>query len=100
MRIAENSVQAVMMPDRERAKLVDGARQFEGMMLQEMLKPLHFGEAEAAEDGSGGGAGDTIRGFATEAFAKAIAAKGGFGIAEQIVRQVEAERDGHGTGAA
>ena len=27
---------------RQKSKLVDGARQFEAMMLEQMLKPLHF----------------------------------------------------------
>ena len=29
---------------RDHAKLVDAAQQFEAMMLQEMLKPMHLGE--------------------------------------------------------
>lgn len=76
------------------AKLADGARQFEAMMLQEMLKPLNFGGSPDAEQGeSSGGAADTIRGFGTEAVAKAIASGKGFGIAQQIVRKVTHEHD-------
>ena len=80
--------------DRETAKLKDGAREFEAMMLGEMLKPLHFGGAADA-DGEGGDskAGGTIESFGTEALTKAIANAGGFGIARQILRQVTAERD-------
>ena len=85
--------------DPETAKLKDGARQFEAMMLGEMLKPLHFGGAADA-DGEGGDdkAGGTIESFGTEALTKAIASGGGFGIARQILRQVTAERDARQAG--
>lgn len=81
--------------DPSKAKLVDAARQFESMMLQEMLKPLKFGSSDAGDDSGsdGGGAADTIRGFATEAVGKAISAGGGFGLARQIIRQVQQERE-------
>lgn len=80
--------------ERQTAKLADGAHQFEAMMLEQMLKPLHFGESpDAAGEESSGGASETLRGFGTEAIAKAIASGGGFGLARQIVRQVTAQRD-------
>ena len=74
------------------AKLADAAKQFEAMLLGEMLKPLHFGAGvdEGAEEGPGGAA-DTIRGLGTDALAKALAGSGGFGVARQIVKQVTAE---------
>ena len=75
------------------AKLSDGAHQFEAMMLEQMLKPLHFGESpDAAGEESSGGASETLRGFGTEAIAKAMASTGGFGLARQIVRQVTAQQ--------
>ncbi len=74
----------------DKAKLEDGARQFEAMMLQEMLKPLHFGGSPDEADSEGGEA-ETIRGLGTEAVAKAIAKAGGFGLARQIIRQVGQE---------
>lgn len=74
-------------------KLVDGARQFEAMMLQKLLKPLQFGASPDNGEESAGGAGETVRSFGTEAIAKAIATRGGFGVAREIVRQVTAERD-------
>ncbi len=89
-------VQGGSMDAQKQAKLVDGAHQFEAMLLNEMLKPLKFGEAESSDEGSdqsSGGAGDTIRGFATEAMGKAIANKGGMGLAKQIISQVTAEHD-------
>ena len=72
-------------------KLVDGARQFEAMLLQEMLKPLDFGSSPDNGGENQGGAGESLRGFGTEAMAKAIATRGGFGVAREIIRQVTAE---------
>ncbi len=74
-------------------KLVAGAHEFEAMLLQQMLKPLQFGEAAGADaetdsDGNSGGANDTIRSLSVEAVSKAIAQAGGVGIARQIIQQV------------
>jgi Rod binding domain-containing protein len=73
------------------AKLAEAAQQFEAMMLNELLKPMHFGAGvdEGAEEGSGGAA-DTIRGMGTDALGKALSAHGGMGVARQIVKQVTA----------
>ncbi|MGD0798354.1 MAG: hypothetical protein ABR910_11580 [Acidobacteriaceae bacterium] len=79
-------------------KLVDAAQQFEGMLLQEMLKPMkEHGFCEGDEDGSGdkeegGGFGDTLSGFGTESVATAIAKGGGLGIAKKVVEEVEGEK--------
>ena len=94
MTIAGLGTAGVSADARETAKLRDGAREFEAMMLGEMLKPLQFGGAPGEDaESSGGGANDTIRGFGTEALTKAIASSGGFGIARQIIEQVTAERE-------
>jgi peptidoglycan hydrolase FlgJ len=90
---------------RRQAKLVDAAQQFEGMMLQEMLKPMRggkdsWGGDEKSDEDS---AADTISSFGTEALAKSISEKGGFGIAKQVIAQVglghqrNAEKKSHGT---
>lgn len=82
---------------RQRAKLTDAAQQFEGMMLQEMLKPLQTGKddwsGDKSSDDEPGGGSDTISSFGVEAVAKAISKSGGLGIARQIIRQVTAEHD-------
>ena len=81
------------------AKLASAAHEFEAMMVNELMKPLKFGQAETVDDGAddtGGGAEDLVRGFATEAMSKALAANGGFGLAKQIVRQVSDEHDRRG----
>lgn len=80
---------------RIRAKLTDAAQQFEGMLLEEMLKPLR----SSGDDGSGGENGnsdagtDTINSFGVEAVAKAISRSGGLGIARQVLQQVTAEHE-------
>lgn len=74
-------------------KLVDGARQFEAMMLQEMLKALDFGSSPEDGGEKQSGASESLRGFGTEAMAKAIATQGGFGVAREIIRQVTAEHE-------
>jgi flagellar protein FlgJ len=75
-------------------KLVDGARQFEAMMLEQMLKPMHFGSSpDAAGEGDPQGSNDTLSSLGTEAVARALAGGNGFGLARQIIRQVSAEHE-------
>jgi peptidoglycan hydrolase FlgJ len=81
-------------------KLTDAAQQFEGMLLQEMLKPMkeHGFAQDEADDGddkdAGSGFGDTLSSFGSETLATAIAKSGGFGIAKRVVEQVESENVG------
>ncbi len=80
-------------------KLQDAAEKFEGMMLQELLKPMQAGEGGSFGE-FGGGFGDdeedrddsldTMSSFGTEAVANAIAKAGGLGIAKQVMREVGA----------
>jgi Rod binding domain-containing protein len=82
----------------EHRKLVDAAQQFEGMLLQEMLKPMRehgFGQGESDDKDEGSGFGDTLTSFGTEQMATAISKGGGFGVAKKVVEQVEAERSSH-----
>jgi peptidoglycan hydrolase FlgJ len=86
-------------------KLVNAARQFESMMLQELLKPMRSGEDSwgGDTDKSSDSSMDTISSFGTEAVATAISKGGGFGIARKVIQQVtqEHQRDAkkapHGT---
>ncbi len=79
----------------QHAKLVDAAQQFEGMLLQEMLKGMQTGKDGEDTDDSGSGGNDTLRSFGTESVARAIAKGGGVGIAKQIVAKVTLERAHH-----
>jgi flagellar protein FlgJ len=82
----------------EHRKLVNAAQQFEGILLQEMLKPMRehgFGQEESDDKDGGSGFGDTLTSFGTETMATAISKGGGFGVAKKVVAQVEAERASH-----
>jgi Rod binding domain-containing protein len=71
------------------AKLSKAAEEFESMMLNELLKPLHFGAGvDEGQEESADGAADTMRGLGTDALGKALAAQGGFGIARKVVKEV------------
>ena len=89
---AEMSSHATGAEAQSHAKLADAAQQFEAMMLQELLKPL-----QAGQDGWGGkqqnddAGSDTVSSLGVEAVAKAIAQRGGLGIAKQVIRQVTQE---------
>jgi Rod binding domain-containing protein len=87
----------------EHRKLTEAAQQFEGMLLQEMLKPMqHSGLAKPDDQGSDGtdeSAGDTLGSYGVETMATAIAKAGGLGIAKRIVTQVEAEKTSHSKSA-
>ena len=86
----------------EHRKLTDAAQQFEGMLLQEMLKPMKehgFCEGDGDEDSDSkedtAGLGDTLSSYGAETMATAIAKSGGLGIARHVVEQVEGERAAH-----
>ncbi len=85
-------------------KLVHAAHEFEAQMMKELLAPMTgsdpdddplFGEGDDAEDsglalGSGSGSGGALAGFASETLGQALSERGGFGIADKILRQLGA----------
>ena len=87
--------------DAQHRKLVDAAHQFEGMLLQELLKPMRehsfgSGDTDTSDDGSdSSGFGDTLSSFGSESLASAISRSGGVGIAKQVIQQVDRERAYH-----
>lgn len=68
-------------------RLVKAAHEFEGQMLKELLKPLStsgsFFGGEDGEDSS-----NALASYATDALGQALSSGRGFGIADQIVREV------------
>lgn len=94
MKISPDSSTQTARPieGQRQAKLIDSAQQFEATMLLELLKPLQHGQDgwDSAE-GSDDVASDTISSFGSEAIAKAISKRGGFGMAKQIVAKVTLE---------
>ena len=80
-------------------KLVRAAHEFEGQMMKELLKPMTAGDSLTGEEddpdaGSGGALGD----FASEALGKSLSDQGGFGIANQIIRDLSHSGNQHGSG--
>ncbi len=74
------------------ARLTDAAQRFEGMMMQEMLKPMENNQSGGMwggeDDPDRDSSLDTMSSYGTEAVANALAAHGGMGIAKQVVAQV------------
>jgi Rod binding domain-containing protein len=84
--------------DAQHRKLTDAAQQFEGMLLQELLKPMRehsFGSGDSdnssSDDPDSSGFADTLSSFGSESLAAAISRAGGLGIAKQVVQQVESK---------
>jgi Rod binding domain-containing protein len=60
-------------------------------MMKELLKPMTGGNSPAGEDGDedeGTGSGGVLGQFASEALGQALSERGGFGIADRIVREL------------
>jgi Rod binding domain-containing protein len=77
-------------------KLARSAHEFEASLMAELLKPLQEGDGLTGEDSDGGGAGSggALAGFASESLARAISERGGFGIADRILHQLESANTG------
>jgi Rod binding domain-containing protein len=79
-------------------KLVRAAHEFEAQMMKELLAPMTgedplFGDADDTSGsglalGSGSGSGGALADFASEALGEALSERGGFGIADKIIRQL------------
>jgi Rod binding domain-containing protein len=76
-------------------KLVRAAHEFEAQMMKELLKPMTGGDPLTGEDddsdpelGSGSGSGGALADFASQALGQAMSERGGFGIADRIVKDL------------
>jgi len=76
-------------------KLTDAAQQFEGMFLQQILKPMStMGKEDGSDSDDGDDQAEDCSGYQSlgvESLARAISAAGGLGIARNIVSSVEKE---------
>jgi Rod binding domain-containing protein len=78
-------------------RLERSAHEFEASLMAELLKPLQGGDGLTGEDsGEGEGSGGALAGFASESLARAISERGGFGIADRILHQLESSHAGSG----
>ena len=76
-------------------KLERSAHEFEASLMAELLKPLQGGDGLTGEDSdSGAGSGGALAGFASQSLARAISERGGFGIADRILHQLESGSGG------
>lgn len=65
------------------ARIDRAAKEFEALVLSEMLAPL-FNSVETPGIAGGGPGEKAFSGLLQEEYSKAIAARGGFGIADQV----------------
>ena len=73
-------------------RLVRAAHEFEGQMMKGLLTPMTGGDAltgdEDDDPDSGAGSQGVLGEFASEALGRALSERGGFGIADRIVREL------------
>jgi len=68
-------------------RLKPAAHAFEACLMKEFLEPLQHDAlfAEGKDGEEGGGSGSALMSFGSEALARAISERGGFGIATKII---------------
>ena len=71
------------------AQLLDAARQFESLLLSEMLKCIREASGSGWLGTGEDAAGDSAMALAQEQFAQALAQNGGLGLAKVIVKGLE-----------
>ena len=83
----------VIAPDKM-AKLKAVAQEFEGVMLNELLAPMFEG---LSTDGlGGGGSGEQMfRPMLVDQYAKGMAARGGIGVANAVLKELVRMQGGH-----
>jgi len=70
-------------------RLVNAAHEFEAQMMKELLKPMTNADSLTGEDeGEDQGSGAALGEFASEALGMALSERGGFGVANSIVRDL------------
>jgi Rod binding domain-containing protein len=87
------SVKAASAPARDARAVEAAAREFEGMMIGQMLEPMFAG---LKTDGMfGGGTGETVfRSLLVQEFGKSLAASGGLGLADDVMRSMLRMQEG------
>jgi Rod binding domain-containing protein len=82
-------------------RLVRAAHEFEGQIMQELLKPMTNGDALTGADDdsdSGAGSGGALGEFASETLGQALSERGGFGIANRIIQELSHSGNQPGSG--
>src|SRR6478752_3181459 len=68
-------------------RLLKAAHEFEAQMMKELLKPMTAG-GSFTEDDEDSGSSEIMGGFAAEALGRSLSERGGFGIANSILRSL------------
>jgi peptidoglycan hydrolase FlgJ len=66
------------------SRLKPAAHEFEACLMKEFLEPLQK-DPLFGEDGDSGGSGNALMSYGSEALARGISERGGFGIATKII---------------
>lgn len=101
MQVSEAAVAGAMATGAPQPRLVRAAHEFEAQMMKELLKPMTGNDAlTGEEEDSGGDAGSNgaLGEFASEALGQALSQRGGFGIANSIVRDLSHSGNRYKTG--
>lgn len=77
-----------LLPRQKPSKIHEAARQFEALMIGEMLKSVREASSEGWLGSGGSEASDSALGMAEGQFATAIANGGGIGLAHMIERSL------------
>lgn len=70
-------------PAGEQKRIADAAKDFEAVFIAQMLAPL-FSSVETPAIAGGGKAEEFFKSLLQESYAKAMAERGGFGIADHV----------------
>lgn len=84
----ENLASASANP-RADPRLKPAAHEFEACLMKEFLEPLQHGDLFADDGDDAGGSDSALMSFGSEALGRAISERGGFGIADRILRDLE-----------
>jgi Rod binding domain-containing protein len=74
-------------PSRDPQKIADAARQFESLLIAQMVRSMR--EAECALSGGEDSANATAMEMAEQQFSQVLAANGGLGLASLVVKGLE-----------
>lgn len=83
-------------PTDDPAKIKDAARQFESLLIAQMMKSMHDSEGGWLGTGDDDSASSAME-YGDEIFAQAMAANGGLGLADLVARGLEKSTDDHGS---
>src|SRR5580704_8976832 len=78
-------------PQAKPSKIQDAARQFEALMIGQMLRSVR----EAAQDADSDSSSETMMDLADQQFSQLLARNGGLGLAQMIVKGLNTEGANH-----